>query len=88
MPASISDELRRQLMEARRSEPQLAIPVVVTVAAGTDLRILERNGLKIDHAFDNISAVSGTVAAAAVDPLSGLDQVQEIEYDSTARALR
>ncbi len=87
MSGKISDQLLKQLEEARKEDPERAIRVIVTMAAGTDPTALEQKGLKIDHIFDSISAVSGTLTAAEVNELAKLDQVKVIEYDGPVWAL-
>jgi hypothetical protein len=84
MNAKVNDEL---LKVAEEAEPQQEIPVIVTVKAGENLTALEQKGLKIQHSFKNISAVSGTLPAAEINALSQLDEVERIEYDSKAWAL-
>jgi hypothetical protein len=87
MSSKISDQLLRQLEEAKKEDPERAIRVIVTTAAGTDPTSLEQKGLKIDHIFDSISAVSGTLTVAEVNELAKLDQVKVIEYDGPMQAL-
>jgi tripartite-type tricarboxylate transporter receptor subunit TctC len=87
MSTKISNALSRRLNEARTTDPQREVPVIVTIKAGTDLAALEQNGLKIQRSFQNIPAVAGTLAAADVNALAQLDQVEKIEPDETAWAL-
>jgi hypothetical protein len=87
MSAKISNALSRRLNEARTTDPQREVPVIVTIKTGTDLAALEQNGLKIQRSFQNIPAVAGTLAAADVNALAQLDQVEKIEPDETAWAL-
>lgn len=87
MSANISDTLLRELAEAKRAEPQGEIPVIVTVTPGADVAALERIGLKIQHRYENIPAVSGTLTAPQVKALAQLHQVERIELDETAWAL-
>ena len=84
MDAKVNDEL---LKIAEAAEPQQEIPVIVTVAPGANLTALEQKGLKIQHSFKNISAVSGTLPASEINTLSQIDEVERIEYDSKAWAL-
>jgi hypothetical protein len=87
MSGKIGDQLLKLLEEVRKEDPERAIRVIVTTAAGTDPTALEQKGLKIDHIFDSISAVSGTLTAAEIHELAQLDQVEVIEYDGPVRAL-
>ena len=84
MDAKVNDEL---LKVAEAAEPQQEIPVIVTVTPGANLTVLEQKGLKIQHSFNNISAVSGTLPASEINTLSQLDEIERIEYDSQAWAL-
>jgi hypothetical protein len=84
MTAKVNDEL---LKIAEATEPQQEIPVIVTITADANLTALKQKGLKIQHSFKNISAVSGTLPAAEINALSQLDEVERIEYDSKAWAL-
>jgi hypothetical protein len=83
----VNDELLRQLEEAAKQDSQREIPVIVTVAVGADPATLEQKGLRIQYIFDEISAISGTLNAAAVNELAQLDQVEVIEYDGQVWAL-
>ncbi len=87
MSAKVSDELLKHLEEAEKEEPQREIPVIVTITKGTDLTALEQKGLKIQRTFVNISAVSGTLTATAVNEVAQSEQVERIEFDGTMRAL-
>ena len=87
MMTKISDELLKQLDEATIAEPQREIPVIVTIASGTDLTVLEEKGLKIQRTFQNSSDIAGTLTVADVNPVATLDSVVAIDYDGTAWAL-
>jgi len=84
MTAKIDDELLKRLEKA---EPQQEIPVIVTVKPGADLSGLKQKGLKIEHTFDHIPAVSGTLTAAIANDVAQSDQVESIEYDGKVWAL-
>ena len=84
MTAKVNDEL---LKIAEAAEPQQVISVIVTITAGANLTALEQKGLKIQHTFESISAVSGTLPAAGIRALSQLDEVERIEHDSKVQAL-
>lgn len=87
MSSKISDQLLKQLEEARKEDSERTIRVIVTTVAGTDPTTLEQKGLKIDHIFHSISAVSGSLTVAEVHELAKLDQVKVIEYDGPMQAL-
>lgn len=90
MSTKISPELSQRLSElkaegAAASETEL--PVIVTIKEASDLTALKERGFKLDRAYENISAVSGTLPAAAVMPTAQLDEVEHIDYDGEVHAL-
>lgn len=87
MSGKVNEALAEQMGEARRLDPQREIPVVVTIKPGTDPAILTQRGLKIEHTFEDIHAVSGTLVADEVDALAQLSEVESIEFDGTAWAV-
>jgi hypothetical protein len=62
------------------------IPVIVTFTGAIDDSELKACGLQIAHRFEEIGAVSGTIAASAVRRLAGLAGVKSVELDSEMRA--
>lgn len=88
MAARIADDVRRAVARVEQDrQPNHAIPVIVTCAAGADLQKLAEHGLKVERAFENIHAVSGTATPAALERIASLDCVELIEYDGTVAAL-
>jgi hypothetical protein len=87
MSTKISNALSRRLNETATTDPQREVPVIVTIKTGTDLAALEQKGMKIQHTFQNIPAVAGTLTASDVNALAELDQVEKIEPDEKAWAL-
>jgi hypothetical protein len=85
MTAKINDELLQELKRARQSEPQREIPVIITLTDWAKRKELEAEGLRITHAFENISAVSGTLTPAEVEAVAQLEQVKIIEFDGEVR---
>jgi hypothetical protein len=88
MSAKISAELSRRLKEVGEASTQDELPVIVTIKKDSDLAALKEKGLKIQHAYENIDAVSGTIPAAAVKSVANLDQVQLIDFDGEAHVLK
>lgn len=88
MSAKISAELSRRLKEAGGASAEDELPVIVTIKKDSDLTALEKKGLKIQHAYENIDAVSGTLPAAAVKSLANLDEVKLIDFDGEVHALK
>ena len=86
MATKVSDEFLRHIENAKKEDSQTEIPVIVTIRANTDPKMLEHKGLKIKHIFYSISAISGTLAANKVIELVQLDQVVKIEYDGQMHA--
>ena len=62
------------------------VPVIVTFTGTIDDRQLKACGLDIAHRFEEIGAVSGTIAASEVPRLAGLAGVKSVELDSEMRA--
>jgi tripartite-type tricarboxylate transporter receptor subunit TctC len=87
MSAKISEELAKRLEEAEAAEADREIPVIVTIAAGSDLEVLKRKGLKVERVFENVPAVAGTLGAADVQALAEADQVEKVEYNGEVHAL-
>lgn len=85
MTAKISDELMQELKRSEKTDPQREIPVIVTVDGPINRAELEKNGLRIAHVFDFISAVSGALTPAQAQALAQLDQVKRIEFDSEVK---
>jgi hypothetical protein len=68
-------------------EESKEIPVIVTLAPGSDPAVLEPAGMRVSRVMENIPAVAGTVAGAAVSHLAELAEVQHVEYDGEMHAL-
>jgi hypothetical protein len=88
MSAKISAELSRRLKEVGEASAEDELPVIVTIKKDSDLAALKKKGLKIQHAYENIDAVSGTLPAAAVSSVAKLDEVQLIDFDGEVHALK
>jgi hypothetical protein len=84
MPAEISAQLREKLEAAGAEEP---VPVIVTLTPGTETEGLERQGLRVQRAFENAPLLSGVIAANRVEALAESDGVTHIEYDGEVHAL-
>jgi hypothetical protein len=76
-----------ELMDRVEREPDDSseIPVIVTLAPGTDPAAVEAKGMRIDHVIDNAPLVIGTVAGANVTGLADLGEVERVEYDGRMR---
>jgi CheY-like chemotaxis protein len=85
MSGKINAELTRRLKEDEPSENE--VPVIITVKENADLDSLKKTGLKINHIYQNINAVSGTLPASAVNSVAKLDDVERIEFDGEVHAL-
>ncbi|MDQ5843679.1 MAG: protease inhibitor I9 family protein [Acidobacteriota bacterium] len=85
MSGKINAELSQRL---KQDEPTgKEVPVIITVKENADLDSLKKNGLKINHIYQNINAVSGTLPASAVKSIAKLDEVERIEFDGEVHAL-
>lgn len=85
MSGKINAELSRHLKEDKATEND--VPVIITVKENADLESLKTTGLKINHIYQNINAVSGTLPASAVNSVAKLDDVERIEFDGEVHAL-
>ena len=85
MSGKINAELSRRLKEDKPTENE--VPVIITVKEKADLDSLKKTGLKINHIYQNINAVSGTLPASAVNSVAKLDEVERIEFDGEVHAL-
>jgi hypothetical protein len=85
----VSQKVSAEVMarvESGMEEPQ-EIPVIITLAPGTDPAVLEPKGIRIRRVMENIPAVAGTVAAGDVTDLAELGEVERVEYDGEMYAL-
>jgi hypothetical protein len=85
MSQKVSPEVSARVKGA--IEESKEIPVIVTLAPGSDPAVLEPTGMRVHRVMDNIPAVAGTVAGGAVRRLAELDEVQRVEYDGEMHAL-
>ena len=87
MAARIDAELLQEVERFERTEPKREIPVIITLNDWTRRAELEEKGLRVAHAFENISAVSGALKPAEVRNVAQLEQVETIEFDGEVTAL-
>ena len=87
MAAKIDAELLQEVERFERTEPKREIPVIVTLHDWAKRAELEEKGLRVAHAFENISAESGTLKPAEVREIAKLEQVKSIEFDGEVRAI-
>lgn len=87
MSAKIGEELSQQLKDIEEASEE-ELPVIITVKEGANLAALKEKGLKVQHTFDIINAVSGTLPAAAIRSVARLAEVQHIDYDGEVQALK
>ena len=59
MDAKLDDSMHQALQDAEVHSLNLLLPVIVTYQPGSDLAELEKHGLKIQHVFESINALSG-----------------------------
>lgn len=83
--SKLNDELKA---ECERSEPHKEIPVIITINDWSRRSELEASGLRVDHSFENILAVAGTLTCAQVSSVAALDHVERIEFDGEVRAIQ
>jgi hypothetical protein len=87
MAGKINKELKKRLEEFPRTDTEQEISVIITVKPNADLDGLKKKGLKIQHVFENISAVSGTIPIAKLKEVARSDEVEIIEPDGEMWAL-
>jgi hypothetical protein len=87
MAAKIDAELLEELERFEVTEPKRDIPVIVTLNDWAKRKELEEKGLRVEHSFENISAVSGTLKPADVKDVAKLEQVVSIEFDGEVTAI-
>ena len=86
MSQKVSPEVAARVESA--TEESGEVPVIVTLAPGTDPTVLEPTGMTIRRVIESIPAVAGTVADADVlTDLAALGKVERIEYDGEMHAL-
>jgi hypothetical protein len=85
----VSEKVSAELMARveRGMGESREIPVIVTLAPGTDPAVLEPKGIRIRRVMENIPVVAGTVAGADVTGLAELGEVERVEYDGEMYAL-
>lgn len=86
MIEKLDEALLKKIDEVEKANPQEEIPVILTLTSDADHSALEQKGLKIQHTYVNISAVSGTLTAAQAKDISRLAEVERIEFDGIVRA--
>ena len=87
MAGKINKELKKRIEELSKDDSQQEIPVIITTKPNADPDELKKKGLKIEHTFENISAVSGTIPAAKIKEVAQSDEIESIEYDGEMWAL-
>jgi len=88
MSSKINAELKAECERVGQTEPQKEIPVVVTISDWSRRAELEHSGLRVNHSFENISAVAGTLPCDKVKAVAELDHVERVEFDGEVRAIR
>jgi len=84
MSQKVSPEVAARVESTTEGE----VPVIVTLAPGTDPTVLEPTGMTIGRVIESIPAVAGTVADADVlANLAALGAVERVEYDGEMHAL-
>ena len=78
MPPKINTELWEECKTAAQTEPQREIPVLQT---GHVARKLKDKGRRVNHSFESISAVAGTLTCVEVKAVAQLTHVERIEFD-------
>jgi hypothetical protein len=78
----VSPEVRRRVTSGEKE-----VPVIVTVAPGTQRTDLEGHGLMHARQFESISAAAGTVTREGLGKLESSPEVDRIEYDGEMHAL-
>ncbi len=86
MSPKIDEELSMQLERAEQIEPPQEIPVVVAEEWRGN-HLLGTEGLKVQNAYENISAIFGVVNAEQVKELTQLHEVEKVECDGQDWAL-
>ncbi|MGH9906640.1 MAG: protease inhibitor I9 family protein [Pyrinomonadaceae bacterium] len=87
MAGRIDDELQQEVSRLESTEPEREIPVIVNLNDWSKRGEVKEKGLKVEHEFENISALSGTLTPAEVKDVSQLGQVESIEFDGEVRAI-
>ena len=87
MAEKIDVELLQEVERFELTEPEREIPVIVTLNGWSRRAELEEKGLRVAHAFETISALSGTLKPAEVTDVAQLEQVESIEFDGEVRAI-
>lgn len=87
MAGKINEELMRHLDELGGSPGAQEVPIIVTVAEGTESSELEREGFRIMHTLPGISALSGVASPDVIMKLAQMEHVEKIEYDGEMRAV-
>lgn len=77
----LDDPLRERVQRIGAAAADMRVPVIVTVTPPIDLGSLRDSGLEIAEVHRLIDVVSGSIAAADLERLAGLQAVRRIEFD-------
>jgi len=81
------DELLSKEIESARLDGH-AVPVIITMRSAEDVTSLVARGIKPSVAYQNIPAVAAVLTPAQIEEIAAMPQVERIELDSEANALR
>ncbi len=90
MNAEISKEVLDKIKEAQRTNPEMRLPVIITLepSSDSDFSNLESEGLVVEKPLAAINAVAGTVPANRIGRLARQPRIRMIEYDGEVRAIK
>ncbi|HEY0385492.1 MAG TPA: hypothetical protein VGC64_05750 [Pyrinomonadaceae bacterium] len=81
MSTKLDARLSEKLKEVEKAGTNEPLSVIVNIHEDTDLEALKKAGLKIEQAYENISAVYGHIHPDALKSLTHLDAVKSVEFD-------
>lgn len=82
----LNESLSREVESARRTGH--AVPVIITMRSVEDVKVVLATGVKASLTYQHIPAVAAALTSDEIDQLAAMPQVELIELDTEASALR
>jgi len=82
----IDESLSKEIESARRHGH--SVPVIITMRDSKDVALLAAKGIKPTITYASMPAVAAEVTAEQVEQMRAMPEIELVEFDSEAHALR